>query len=130
MIVAGIYSFNRGREIIEQQYAHELREVIEVITSVQSAEHKVKESKEKTMPGRLLYSPPALNVAFKQHFGGKGWVSHRVACDYPTQFYTAEYQPSLTSAGAFREVNFVKTVWVLKFNLVNMHLWSTTSVPR
>lgn len=108
MIVAGIYSFNRGREIIEQQYTDELREVIEVIASVQSADHKVKESKEKTMPGRLLYSPSALNSNFKQHFGEKGWVSHRIVCDYPTQYYTAEYQPSLTSAGAFREIDFVK----------------------
>ena len=64
MIVAGIYSFNQGREVIEEKYAPELREVIEVITHVQSSEHKIKESQEKTMPGRLLYSPSALNHGF------------------------------------------------------------------
>jgi len=108
MIVAGIYSFNHGREIIEEKYTAELREVIEVIDRVKSSEHKIKESKEKTMPGRLLYSPPALNQAFKLHFGERGWVSHRVTCDYPTQYYTAEYQPASVSAGAFREIDFVK----------------------
>jgi hypothetical protein len=108
MIVAGIYSFNRGREVIEEKYAAELKEVIDVITNVQSSAHKVKESREKTMPGRLLFSPPALNIAFKQRFTEHGWISHRVSCDYPTQFYTAEYQPAATFAGAFREIDFVK----------------------
>ncbi len=108
MIVAGIYSFNRGREIIEESYSAELKEVLEVITNVRSSDHKIKESKEKTMLGRLLYSPPELNKAFKLHFAERGWVSHRVMCDYPTEFYTAEYQPASTSAGAFREIDFVK----------------------
>ncbi|HVU13143.1 MAG TPA: BglII/BstYI family type II restriction endonuclease [Phototrophicaceae bacterium] len=108
MIIAGIYSFNQGREVIEKQYRNELKEVMDVITVVQSSEHKTKESREKTMPGRLLYSPAGLNTTFKQHFAEREWVSHRVSCDYPTQFYTADYHPGATFAGAFREIDFVK----------------------
>jgi hypothetical protein len=108
MIVAGIYSFNHGREVIEEKYAAELKEIVEVISHVQSSDHKIKESKERTMPGRLLFSPPALNTDFKRQFAERGWVSHRVRCDYPTQFYTAEYQPASAFAGAFREIDFVK----------------------
>lgn len=108
MIVAGIYSFNRGREVIEEKYPRELAEVLEIIRQVDSAQHKIKASKEKTMPGRLLYSPKSLNPAFKQEFALRGWERRRVACDYPTEYYTAEYQPGAAFAGAFREMDFVK----------------------
>ena len=69
MKIAGIYSFNDGREIIEEQFVTELRDVEQVIATVDSEKHKTKTSREKTMPGRKLYSPRALNKAFKDTVG-------------------------------------------------------------
>jgi hypothetical protein len=110
MIVAGEYSFNSGKEIIEKQYASELQEIMAVITSINSHEHKTKVSKEITMPGKILYSPPSLNRAFKQVFAAKDWDSHRVLCEYPTEFYTSDYQPPQRTGGSrpYREMDYVK----------------------
>jgi hypothetical protein len=108
MRIAGVYSFNRGREIIEAQFATELRAVEQIIATVDSGKHKTKTSREKTMPGRKLYSPRALNKAFKAQFEKRGWRDHRVACEYPTQYYTGDFQPDDSFSGAFREMDFVK----------------------
>lgn len=108
MMIAGIYSFNGGREALESKYGDELDQVKKIITSVDSGQHKTKTSREKTMPGRQLYSPPALNKAFKKGFEELDWRNHRVMCQYPVQYYTAEYQPSPLSSGAFRDMDFVK----------------------
>ncbi|MBN1966045.1 MAG: restriction endonuclease [Anaerolineae bacterium] len=108
MIVAGVFSFNGGREALEARYAAELAEVYEVIAAVDAEQHRVKFSEEKTMPGRLLYSPPALNDAYIREFTGQGWASHRIACDYPTDYYTADYTPQRPMRGAYREMDFVK----------------------
>ncbi len=36
MIVAGVYSFNGGMEVVEQRYPIELAEILEVIAEVDS----------------------------------------------------------------------------------------------
>jgi hypothetical protein len=64
VIIAGIYSFNRGEEVINSRYSAELEEVKQVIAAVDSAKCKTKTSREKTMAGRTLYSPRTLNRAF------------------------------------------------------------------
>lgn len=108
MRVAGRYSFNGGREYVEEHYPGLLAEVVEAIHSIDSRIHKTKESEEKTMRGRSLYSPPSLNAAFKEILHPKGWTAHRERCDYPTQFYEPGYHPPSPSRGAFREMDFVK----------------------
>lgn len=110
MIIAGIYSFNQGREIIEAEYPNELAEVREVIASVDSEQHKIKISREKTMTGRSLYSPRALNRAFKADFGARGWHSHRELCVYSSDYYTPEYQlqQGAKTIRAYREMDCVK----------------------
>ncbi len=60
------------------------------------------------MPGKKLYSPRALNKAFKRGFEAQGWQNYRVTCDYSTQHYVAGYQTDATFSGAFREMDFVK----------------------
>ena len=60
MIVAGIYSFNNGQQVVEQNYPAELSHILEVITAVDSEEYKTKVSSEKTMPGKMLYHPSVL----------------------------------------------------------------------
>lgn len=109
MIVGGIYSFNRGREVIEADYSDELSEIIEIIKSVDSITHKTKVSEEKTMPGKLLFKPSSLNKSFKREFIARGWNSNtRVLCDYPADFYTPEYSPPSVTQKAYREMDFIK----------------------
>ncbi|HAJ38712.1 MAG TPA: hypothetical protein DCL15_23845 [Chloroflexi bacterium] len=64
MIIAGIYSFNLGREIIEERFGAELAEIEQAITSVDSSLCKTKTSLEKTMPGRTLYNVCAKMTIF------------------------------------------------------------------
>lgn len=108
MIIAGVYSFNGGKEIIESKFGSELQEIRQAIATVDGRKHKTKTSREKTMRGKKLYSPESLNKAFKRVFQKQQWHNHRVLCDYPTQYYAPEFKPSTSSQGAFRDMDFVK----------------------
>lgn len=107
MRVAGIYSFNGGKEIIEADYAAELQEIKSAIAAVEAIEHKTKVSREKTMPGRLLYKPGSLNKAFKLEFNKRGWQNYKIRAEYPTEYYTPDYERPETVRGAFREIDRV-----------------------
>jgi hypothetical protein len=108
MIIAGMYSFNGGKEAINSKFSSGLREIEQVITTVDSTAHKTKVSREKTMPGRMLYKPISLNKAFRQEFETRGWQKYKVRCEYPTEYYTHGYKPVAPSRGAFREMDYVK----------------------
>lgn len=108
MRIAGRYSFNGGREFVERNYPDLLAEVVRVIGEVDSRYHKTKESEEKTMPGKLLFSPTSLNADIAARLHATGWAPHRERCDYPTQFYEPGYSPPPTGRGQFREMDFVK----------------------
>jgi hypothetical protein len=108
MRVAGYYSFNKGRSYVEERYAAQLREIVDCIHAVDATACKTKESNEKTMPGRILYSPVAFNKQFKDILIPEGWSSVRVFCDYSTDYYADGYTPRPLRRGAFREMDFVK----------------------
>jgi len=108
MIIAGIYSFNGGEGVIRSKYPAELGEVEQVIAAVDSTQCKTKTSREKTMPGRTLYSPRALNKAFANEFELRGWKKHKVQCDYPANYYVSGFVPTGPSKGASREMDFTK----------------------
>ena len=108
MRVAGVFSFNDGEAQVTRRYSHLLREVTDAIKVVNAADHKVKVSREKTMPGQMLFSPKSINAAFKVAFADRGWQPVRVACDYPKQYYTMGYKPRAMNPGAFREMDFIK----------------------
>ncbi len=108
MRIGGIYSFNGGEEAVITRYPVELEEVHNVIRSVDANLYKTKTSLEKTMPGRTLFHPKSLNLAFQDAFAEQRWHTHRVYCDYPTNFYTPDYAPKASVRGAFREMDFVK----------------------
>ena len=110
MRVAGTYSFNNGREVVENQYGKLLAEIKTVISSIDEEEHKTKESAEKTMSGQLLYSPTSLNKAFKANFAqAHGWFPVRVKSEYSVAHYERGYRPAAMNKGAFREMDFVKS---------------------
>jgi hypothetical protein len=107
--IAGVYSFNNGEKEVTKNYPKLLIEVNQVIKEVDSSKHKTKESTEKTMMGRMLFSPRAMNVAFKEAFAKHGgWKTIRVPCDYPTTYYLEDYKIRSKNRGAFREMDFVK----------------------
>lgn len=106
--IAAQYSFKNGLVEVSQRFPHLLDEVKTAITCIEAAAHKTKESKEKTMPGRMLYSPVSLNKAFKQQLLPKGWKNLKVDCEYPTTHYLEDYEIRSSLAGAFRDMDFVK----------------------
>jgi len=109
MRIAGIYSFNRGREVVGKKYKLLLAEITEAITSIDEEQHKSKKSKEKTMPDEMLYSPSSLNKAFKADFARiGGWHPVRVKAEYSVKFYHGGYKAKAMNRGAFREMDFVK----------------------
>jgi len=108
MKIVAKYSFNDGEAAVKKKYTKPLQEVYSVVAQVDSATHKTKSSKEKTMPGRVLYSPVSLNRAFKAAFESAGWNKRKVPCDYSTEFYVKSYTPRSFNKGAFREMDFLK----------------------
>jgi hypothetical protein len=109
MKLAAVYSFNRGTEVVSKQYPELIVEINAAIKSIDANTHKTKESKEKTMPGQMLFSPVSLNKAFKQQLITKyGWDPVRVKCDYPTEYYVPDYKAKKANRGQFREMDFVK----------------------
>ncbi|MFO1423139.1 MAG: BglII/BstYI family type II restriction endonuclease [Candidatus Competibacteraceae bacterium] len=108
MMIAGVYSFNGGRETLESKYGDELDQVKRIIMAVDSRQHKAKTSREKNIPGRWLYSPLAINKAFKIFFENLDWHNRRVMCQYPVRYYTDEYQPSPLTSDAFHDMDFVR----------------------
>lgn len=108
MKVAGIYSFNGGETAVRRKYAKELDEVKRILSRVDAGKHKTKTSREKTMRDKVLYSPRSLNREISERFLELGWEKKRVLCEYPTQYYSEDYEPPQISSGAFREMDFVK----------------------
>jgi hypothetical protein len=108
MIIGGMYSFNNGSEVVSQRYPHLLAEIKEIIASVDAELHRTKESKEKTMVGKMLYRPSTLNKAFAEEFRKRGWKNQRVPSEYSDQHYLPAYQRRVTKRGAFRDMDFLK----------------------
>lgn len=108
MKIVGKFSFNGGENYINEHHKLLLNEVEKIINTVNAEHCKVKVSEEKTMPGRILYSPSELNKLFKRYFFNlNGWRNHKEYCRYPTEYYLNSYQPKgITSA--YREIDFVK----------------------
>lgn len=48
-------------------------EIEQIVSAIDAEAGRTKVSKEKTMAGKLLYSPPALNTAFKMEFEKREW---------------------------------------------------------
>lgn len=108
MRIVGKYHFNDPKKTIESRYKAELEEIRQVISLVNASDHLLKESKEKTMMGRLLYSPSRLNKAFSTAFRELGWTNQRVPSIYSTEYYLDDYVPISKTREAFRDMDFVK----------------------
>jgi hypothetical protein len=96
------------KKTIDRKYHHLLKEVEKVIERVSAKKVKTKKSREKTMRGKILYNPKALNKAFKDEFAKFNWQNRRLSIEYPTQYYSPTYKPAKLNKGAFREMDFIK----------------------
>ena len=61
MKIAGIYSFNNGQKFVQSNFKKELTQLKAAVTAIDANLYKTKGSKEKTMPGKILYSPVGFN---------------------------------------------------------------------
>ena len=77
MRIAAKYSHLNGEEYLLVHRPKLWKEVRKVIKSVDASVCKTKKSKEKTVPGRMLYSPLDMDALFKQGLEAKGWQERR-----------------------------------------------------
>lgn len=77
MRIAAKYSHLNGEEYLLVHKPALWREVQQVVAGVDAASCKTKKSREKRKRGRTLYSPPAMNAAFKREFTRRGWNARR-----------------------------------------------------
>lgn len=79
MKIAQTYSHLNGVEFLMVHKPKLWTEIKQVISRVDAPACKTKISKEKTMPGKLLYSPIAMNAEFKKLLRIRHWKESRVS---------------------------------------------------
>lgn len=116
------YSHLNGLEFIKVHHPHVWKEIRSVIGDVDARVCRTKISKEKTMTGKKLFSPKAMNAAFKARFVKLGWkesrASYWVTSDAKiirkTMFLSLEEQKrqieeaNLTPIRSYNQTDFVK----------------------
>ena len=66
MKISQKYSHLNGEEYLIVHHKKLYKEIIETIESIDASKFLLKESKEKTMQGKMLYSPIELNKIFNR----------------------------------------------------------------
>lgn len=94
------YSHLGGSEILLVRYPEIDEQINAVIANVTAK--RTKKSKEKTMFGKLLFSPSDMNNQFKEQFNGLGFNEIR---DYHT-IEIPNHEPKIT--GSYKQIDFVK----------------------
>ena len=77
MQIKSIYSHLNGEEFLLVHRPQLWEEVKQVIFSVDAEACRTKVSRERTMRGKVLYSPKEMNDAFKAEFKASGWGERR-----------------------------------------------------
>lgn len=109
MKIVAQYDFNGGKNKVLTQYAKEFAEITHAINAIDAAHFKTKVSEEKTMPGRILFSPSEINKEFKRLLAPTGWKNYKVNCEYTHGEFLTGYVPAEPSpVKPFRDMDFVK----------------------
>ena len=77
MKIVETYSHLNGEEYLIVHHKILYDEIMKVIGLVDASKFRTKTSKEKTMKGKKLYNPSALNKKFKELFNAKNWIESR-----------------------------------------------------
>jgi hypothetical protein len=122
MKISKIYSHLNGEEWLMVRRKGLYTEIKDVIEAIDATKCRTKISKEKTMRGRKLYSPTAINQEFKARFSKLGW-NHATTSYYVTDEETAirkslnlrieDQQKMITAEGrrpirSYNQTDFVK----------------------
>jgi hypothetical protein len=95
------YSHLGGSEILATRFPGQLKDIYEVVAGLTNVPRS-KISREKTKPGRALYSPIWMNDEFKKRFRAKGFTELR-------DYYTITIPNSdVQIEGAYKQVDFVR----------------------
>lgn len=78
MKIKETYSHLNGLEFLLVHKRPLWEEILEVVKAVDASTCRTKISKEKTMAGKVLYSPVEMNAGFKNLLANKNWVESRV----------------------------------------------------
>ena len=84
------HSHLNGEEYLIVHHKDVYDEIVEVVESVDADRFRTKVSREKTMKGRLLFSPTQLNSEFERLFAERDWQSRRYSYCVTTDFATAQ----------------------------------------
>jgi len=79
MKIVEIYSHLNGLEYLLVHKPALWSEIQDVVSKVDAAMCRTKVSKEKTMKGKVLYSPIDMNASFKKLLRSEGWQESRVS---------------------------------------------------
>lgn len=77
MKISQKYSHLNGEEYLIVHHKNLYDEIIKVVNSIDADKLKTKISKEKTMKGKKLYSPKAINKEFNEKFRSYNWNESR-----------------------------------------------------
>lgn len=77
MRIVQIYSHLNGVEFLKVHKPNLLEEIEHAIQNIDASKAFDKVSKEKTIVGKILYSPKKLNKLFKEQFSKNGWKEMR-----------------------------------------------------
>ncbi|TVM01422.1 MAG: BstYI [Candidatus Brocadia sp. WS118] len=94
------YSHLGGSEILKVRYPDHEKEIYDVISQIIA--HRTKVSKEKTMKGRKLFSPKAMNKQFEGLFTQKGYKELKDVYTLTIPNYDVQIP------GVFKQIDFVK----------------------
>ena len=104
MKIAQKYSHLNGEEYLIVHHKKLYKEIVKIIESIDANDFLTKESKEKTMAGKILYSPIELNKAFNQKFNNSGWNESRYRYYITTE---RELLPELLSLHYNKQKDFL-----------------------
>lgn len=77
MRIVETYSHLNGEEYLLVHRPKIYEEIREAVAAVDAGVHQTKRSREKTMPGKKLFSPKALNKSFEEQFHRREWRESR-----------------------------------------------------
>jgi hypothetical protein len=94
------YSHLGGAEILQVRYPKYDQEINDAILNVKAS--RTKKSEEKTMRGKMLFSPKDMNLNFKAEFSKKGFSELKDTYDITIPNW------NVVISGAYKQVDFVK----------------------
>jgi hypothetical protein len=77
MRIIETYSHLNGEEYLIVHHPALYKEITSIIDELDATKHMTKTSREKTMLGKKLFNPKAINADFRQRFNRRGWNESR-----------------------------------------------------